>query len=252
MVEQRKTIAALPAFNEEYAIEPLLQAYRDLIQSRPELHLEVLVVNDGSTDNTLSLLKEWKQKIPLSIVSHETNLGLGAAFRTCLKESLRKSASDDDIIVCMDADNTHLPVYIPRLVEKINEGFDIVIASRFQPGSREIGVPFMRRVYSRIARILFSLFLRLPDVRDYTCGYRAYRSGTVRRALEDLGDDIIARNGFACTDDLLVNLSSYSRKISEIPFVLRYDHKIGKSKLPLLLTIRETLNLLFRRNRPRR
>jgi len=242
---ERKTIAAIPAFNEEGAIALLLEAYRGLIENEPDLNLEILVVNDGSTDRTLEILEDFQKKLPLEIVSHPRNLGLGAAIKTCLKEGLSRTSSDDDIIVSMDADNTHLPEYIPSLVTRIEKGADIVIASRYRPGSRELGVPFLRRLYSRGARMMFTLFLRLPGVRDYTCGFRAYRAGLIRHALGEYGDGIISRNGFACTDDLLVNLAAFTDRISEIPFILRYDHKIGRSKLPLLLTIRETLKLLF-------
>jgi len=249
MLVANQTIVVLPAYNEEAALSLLLDSYLGLIRDHAELNLRIVVVNDGSTDRTLEILESYRDKLPLEIVNHEKNKGLGEAIRTCLKEAMKRSASDGDILVCMDADNTHLPQYIPALVEKIKGGADIAIASRFQPGSKEVGVPFIRRIYSRGARFLFTLFLRLPDVRDYTCGYRAYRAGLIRKALEEYGDRIISRNGFACTDDLLVHLAIFTDRISEIPFVLRYDNKIGKSKLPLLVTIVETLRLLFHSQR---
>ena len=241
----RKTIVALPAYNEEASLGSLMEAFGKLLRESPDLNLQILVVNDGSTDRTVEILEQLKESLPLEIVNHGRNMGLGEAIRSCLKEALARCSSDNDIIVNMDADNTHLPHYIPRLVERIEKGADIAIASRYQPGSREMGVPFLRRLYSRGARLLFSVFLRLPGVRDYTCGYRAYRAGLIRRALEKFGDSIIARNGFACTDDLLVNLAALTDKIDEISFILRYDNKIGESKLPLLLTIKETLKLLI-------
>jgi len=247
MAVETQTIVALPAYNEEASLGMLLDAYAQLIREHPELHIKIIVVNDGSTDRTSQVLSEYSKILPLETVNHEQNRGLGQAIRTCLYEAIKRCRSDNDIIVSMDADNTHLPEYIPLLVEKIKSGADIVIASRFRQGSREIGVPFMRRVYSRGARMLFALFLGLPGVRDYTCGYRAYRAGLIRKALEYYGDHIIARNGFACTDDLLVNLAIFTKKIAEIPFILRYDNKIGKSKLPLFSTILETLKLLFHR-----
>ena len=252
MFVANQTIVALPAFNEEASISLLLDSYMSLIRDHAELNLRIVVVNDGSTDRTLEILQSYKDKLPLEIVNHERNRGLGEAIRTCLKEAVKRSASDNDIIVCMDSDNTHLPQYIPSLVERIKQGADIAIASRFQPGSRELGVPFIRRVYSRAARLLFTLFLRLPGVRDYTCGFRAYRASLVRKALDEYGDRIISRNGFACTDDLLVCLAIFTDRISEIPFVLRYDNKKGRSKLPLFLTIRETLRLLFSAQRKRK
>lgn len=241
----KQTIVALPAYNEEASIGKLLNAFQKLAKDRPELGLFVIVVNDGSSDRTLEIVDSFRNSLHLDVVNHEKNMGLGAAIKTCLREASSRSLSDDDIIVTMDADNTHLPEYIPFLVEKIRSGYDIAIASRFQSGSREMGVPFIRRLYSRGARFLFSVFIRLPGVRDYTCGYRAYKAGLIRRGLEIFQDRIISRNGFACTDDLLVNLASLTDKIAEIPFILRYDQKIGKSKLPLFSTILETWKLLL-------
>ncbi|HRR32371.1 MAG TPA: glycosyltransferase family 2 protein, partial [Candidatus Sumerlaeia bacterium] len=240
-----QTIVALPAYNEEQSLPALLDSFETLIQNNAALKIRIVVVNDGSKDNTLGILEAYRGRLPLEIVNHPQNLGLGQAIRTCLREGVTRAQSDDDIIICMDSDNTHLPEYIPALIEKIQKGSDIVIASRYQTGSREVGVPALRRLYSRGARFLFWVFLRLPNVRDYTCGYRAYRAGLIKRALEIYGDGIITRNGFACTDDLLVRLATLTKKISEIPFVLRYDKKIGESKLPLLVTIKETFKLLI-------
>ncbi|MBN1901381.1 glycosyltransferase [Candidatus Sumerlaeota bacterium] len=242
---QNRTIVALPAFNEEASLGKLLDAFQNLAKDRPELNLHIIVVNDGSSDRTLEVANSFKDLLSLEVVSHEKNMGLGNAIKTCLKEALARSSSDNDIIVTMDADNTHLPEYIPPLVEIIRSGCDIAIASRFQPGSREIGVPFIRRLYSMGARFLFGVFLRLPGVRDYTCGYRAFRASLIRKGWEFFQDDIISRNGFACTDELLVNLASLTDKISEIPFILRYDFKKGRSKLPLFATIVETWKLLL-------
>lgn len=249
MTGNNKTIVVLPAYNEEEAIEALLERFQNLAGKNPGLNLQIVLIDDGSTDKTVEIAETFRDGVPLEIVNHDKNRGLGEAVRTCLKEGIKRAESDDDIIVSMDADNTHLPKYIPDLVERIQSGADIAIASRFRPGSEEVGVPFLRRLYSRGARMLFAIFLRLPGVRDYTCGYRAYRVSLIRRALSDYGDDIIARNGFACTDDLLVRLSGYTDNISEVPFVLRYDHKIGESKLPLFTTIMETLKLLFFRKK---
>jgi dolichol-phosphate mannosyltransferase len=95
------------------------------------------------------------------------------------------------------------------------------------------------------AFVLFRLFLGLPGVRDYTCGYRAYRSTLIRRAFERYGDDLITRNGFACTDQLLVNIACLGNvRMEEVPFILRYDRKKGASKLNLGVTIIETFRLL--------
>jgi dolichol-phosphate mannosyltransferase len=244
-----RVILALPAYNEAENLPTLLHAAQAMFTEAKLDHI-ILVVNDGSTDDTAAVVDALAAEgIAVERIDHPRNRGLGAAIRTSIHESLARSGNPDDIVVNMDADDTHDPAYIPGMVAKIwTEGQDIVIASRFREGSQEVGVPFGRRVLSRGARLLFRIFLRLPEVRDYTCGYRAYRASTLQTAVEKYGDRLITREGFACTDELLVHLSTVTRRVTEVPFVLRYDKKRGKSKLPLFKTIWETLKMLVVRH----
>lgn len=241
-----KIILALPAYNEAENIEPLIEQAVHIF-SEAGLQYEIIVVNDGSTDATAQVLEKLAGRFGVRPVTHPKNRGLGGAIKTALNEALSQATADDDIVVNMDADNTHDPAYIPAMTAKIwNENYDVVIASRFRGESAEVGVPFGRRLLSRGARMVFQIMLNLPDVRDYTCGYRAYRVSMLRQAHARFGDAIIERDGFACTDELLVNLSQVTRKITEVPFVLRYDKKRGKSKLQLFKTISETFKMLFK------
>jgi dolichol-phosphate mannosyltransferase len=240
----RKLIVILPAYNEESGIGELLTEFTSIVSQFTEY--EIILVNDGSTDKTVDIASEYTDKLNLTMVNHTRNKGLGPAIKTGLHEVINRSNSPDDAVVYMDADCTHSPSYIPEMVRLIDDGADIVIASRFRGGSDEVGVPFMRRMYSRAARLVFRFFLPMPGVTDYTCGYRAYRAGLIQEALKQFGDRIIERTGFACTDEILVNLATFDVTIKEVPFVLRYDKKQGRSKLQLGLTIIETLKMLFR------
>lgn len=238
-------IAALPAYNEEQSLPPLLEKFAAL--KLPEgWTLRVVVVNDGSKDKTSEVARSFSDKLEMRVVDHPQNRGLGGAIMTGLKEcAAMDDAGADSAIVCMDADDTHSPDYIPSMLARLEAGADLVIASRYQKGSKEVGVPPLRRLYSRGARILFALTLRLPGVRDYTCGYRAYRLGMVREALDTWGESLVEGKGFACTDELLVKMAGLKTKprLEEVPFVLRYDLKQGASKLPLFKTIFATLKL---------
>ncbi|MCX7626782.1 MAG: glycosyltransferase [Candidatus Sumerlaeaceae bacterium] len=241
-------ILALPAYNEAENLRPLIESAALMFESEG-LCYRIIVLDDGSTDATAQVLADLSTKLPLERLAHEKNRGLGAAIRSLIAAALERSLTPDDAVVFMDADNTHDPAYIPQMVKKLWDGpFDVVIASRFRDGSEEVGVPWQRRLLSRGARWLFRIFLRLPEVTDYTCGYRVYRSGLLRAAYEKYGERIITREGFACTDELLVHLSTLSKKMTEVPFVLRYDRKRGRSKLPLFRTVYETLKMLLFRD----
>ncbi|MGB9692643.1 MAG: glycosyltransferase family 2 protein [Candidatus Sumerlaeaceae bacterium] len=247
-VRRPQVILALPAYNEGDNLRPLIEAAAQIFANEG-LHYRVVVVDDGSTDHTAQVLADLQKSLPLERIAHEGNRGLGAAIRTLIVAALERVATPDDAIVFMDADNTHDPAYVPNMVKKLWDGpYDVVIASRFRDGSQELGVPWQRRLLSRGARWLFRVFLRLPDVTDYTCGYRAYRAALLRAAYDKYGERIVTRKGFACTDELLVHLSTLTKRMTEVPFVLRYDRKRGRSKLPLLRTVYETLKMLLFRN----
>lgn len=237
-------ILALPAYNEAENLRPLIEHALRVFETAG-FDAQILIVNDGSTDETAAVAEQLAENAPVTVIHHPENRGLGQAIMTGLRAATERIKSPDDVIICMDADNTHSPDYIPGMAEKIwRENFDIVIASRYQPGSREVGVPPFRLLLSRGARMVFQIILRLPGVRDYTCGFRAYRASLIQEALTLHGDNLIQREGFACTDELLVRLSRQTSRITEIPFTLRYDQKKSPSKLPLFKTIWETLKLL--------
>jgi dolichol-phosphate mannosyltransferase len=243
----RRILIALPAYNEAETLPPLFDRFRETLAAL-DSPWEILVVNDGSKDATGAVTDRARAAgLPVTRIDHPQNRGLGPAIKTGLRAALERSGSPDDVIVCMDADNTHDPQYIADMVRRVTEGADIVIASRYRPGSRQVGVPWNRRLLSFGGRLTFTLFLRLKGVRDYTCGYRAYRAGTIRAGFDRYGDAIIERSGFACTDELLVKLAPLASRIEEIPFVLRYDRKKGRSKLPLMRTIASTLKMLLHR-----
>lgn len=238
---------SLPAYNEAESLPPLLEAFAALFRELPPGYDPlVIVTDDGSKDGTSDVCRQAARRMPVDLVIHPKNKGLGEAIKTGFRRVLELSTNPEDIVVCMDADDTHPPSHIPGMLKLIESGeAEIVIASRYQKGSEQHGVPLNRQLMSQGARLLFWLFLNLPGVRDYTCGYRAYRVDLLRRAHERYGDRIIQRNGFACTDELLVNLACLGPKIREVPFILRYDRKAGESKLNLGLTLKETFRLLW-------
>jgi dolichol-phosphate mannosyltransferase len=245
-----KIILALPAYNEAACIGDLLDAAAAAFAEMRDREPCVVVVDDGSRDGTAEAVRAHRSAFPVRLVQHEVNRGLGPAILTGLRAALEMSDRPEaDTIVNMDADNTHPPDAIPSMLRALDKGADVVIASRYRRGSRQIGVPLKRRLLSYGARFLFFWKLRLPGVRDYTCGFRAYRARTIQRAFETYGDQLITRAGFACTDELLVNLAGLEPppRIAEVPFVLRYDRKRGESKLELMKTVRETLKMLTRR-----
>jgi dolichol-phosphate mannosyltransferase len=238
-------IVTLPAYNEEPSLRALLEALREAMQEQ-RFAYRVILVNDGSTDGTAAVADALADHMPLERIDHAENRGLGEAVRTGLLRAVRV-AGDGDIVVTMDADNTHTPALIAPMVQGIRTGADVVITSRFCPGARSLGVPLYRRMLSRGASWAFRLAFPTRGVRDFTSGYRAYRADLLARGLERYGEQFFAERGFACTADILLKLRNLGARMCEIPLVLRYDFKYDVSKMLVTRTIRETLRLLVAR-----
>ncbi|MDG2334557.1 MAG: glycosyltransferase [Myxococcota bacterium] len=238
-------IIALPAYNEAETLPFLLAAIRQSMQEN-KIEYRVVVVNDGSTDDTSSVVTALAGEMPIELIEHAGNLGLGEAIRTGLLSAL-EGAEPHDIIVTMDSDNTHTPGLIARMVRGIREGNDVVIASRYRQGANIRGVPRYRRLLSFGARVVFGLLFPTPNVRDFTCGFRAYRAEVLSRAFEQYGDAFVAQSGFSCMVDILLKLRRMNAIMSEVPLILRYDQKFGASKMIVIRTIGETLRLVISR-----
>lgn len=244
-IEAMKVKVVLPVYNEAQNIGSLLEKIL-LLRSTYNLPIEILVVNDGSKDNTLEIVQEIQQKCAfIEILDLQPNRGLAGAIREGLKKAI-VDMHPEDIIVTMDADNSHNPFLIKRMVVQIQEGSDIVIASRYRSGSRVIGLSSFRELMSIGASFLFRIFLPIRGVRDYTCGYRAYRVGFLSKMMEKYREKLIEEQGFACMAELLLKANKLKAIIHELPFILRYDLKKGESKMKVYKTVKQTLKLLIK------
>lgn len=245
-INKREILIVLPAYNEGKNIGELLDQIRENLDLETQIHYRIFLVDDGSEDDTLSVAQEKAKIMPITIIQHKVNQGLGATIRDGLYEAVNYS-KPKDIVVTMDADATHNPGLILRLTRMIIEGYDIVIASRFQPGARVIGLVWHRRMLSVLASIVFRIMYPIKGVKDYTCGYRAFRADTLKSAIEGYGDKFVDQDGFQCLVDILLKLRSRKLMFGETPFILRYDQKKGLSKMNVGRTIRNTLILLVKR-----
>ena len=238
-------IVFLPAYNEENSIQILFESLDQSL--KPLGEYRIVVVDDGSSDNTPRILEEMKKKYPLDVITHERNLNLGRAMLTGLSH-INEIAQDDDLIITMDADNTHSPDVIRDLINNAEKG-DVGIASRYQTGGGEKGLSGFRSVMSRGAGTLLDLAFRVPNVRDYTCGFRLYHPSAIRKGFEVFRMDFISETGFTSMAEILIRLHIIGLKFYEVPLVLRYDLKGGQSKMKVLQTIMRYFKLIVKLKR---
>ncbi|MGQ0736167.1 MAG: glycosyltransferase family 2 protein [Acidobacteriota bacterium] len=240
-------VVVLPAYNEAVALPRLLARLRDVAPQLPH-PVHVVVVDDGSSDGTPDAVARVLGGPPVRVASHGVNRGLHAALDTGLRAAL-DACRGDGWVVTMDADDTHPPELIPRMIACAGEGASVVIASRFQPGAESHGLSWDRRLFSIVVSWLFRVAWNIRGVRDYTCGYRAYRVEVLRQAYAAWGEAFVSEPSFACMPDVLWKVSRLDASMAEVPLVLHYDRKPGASKMNVSRTIRRTLALILRRRR---
>ncbi len=235
----------LPAFNEEESLKKLLPKIHSSFNAMKQDY-RIVVVNDGSYDSTAEVLKSASIQYKIDIVTHRINRGLGETERDGF-EYVGGKCEDDDIIIRLDCDDTHEPEYFSKLIGGINMDYDVVIASRFQPGGRQFGVNTYRSFISYSANLFMMLLFHIKGIRDYSCGFRAYRGKVIKYALKIFGNSFIQLKGlgFTSTLEMLVKLNLLGCKFKEIPFVLRYDQKTGPSKMITNITTLGYLAMAF-------
>lgn len=236
----------LPAFNEEAAIGPTISDLGRTAAEWEQIH--VILVDDGSSDATIARATEAAHAVavPLTVLRHAQNQGLGAGIRTGVGAFL-EHAVPGDILVSLDADSTHRASQMPALVSKVRAGADVAIASRYVPGASITGVPWHRRILSDCGRLVFRVAFPIRGVRDYTCGYRAYAYEPLLRAHLVYGDQLCTQRGFEATVDLLLRLRQVGITAAEVPLELDYSVRAGQSKMRVARTIRSSLGLAMRR-----
>ncbi len=127
----------LPIYNEEGVIAKFIHSIQREL-NKAHLDFSLIAVNDGSDDKSEVILNDLAKEISIHLINHPKNQGLGETIRDGLLFASKRS-KEDDWIVTMDADNTHPPEYIPKLSEKGSQGYNLIIASRYQKGAKEEG-----------------------------------------------------------------------------------------------------------------
>jgi dolichol-phosphate mannosyltransferase len=223
----------IPAYNERENIPNLMASLTPVASA---LGARVIFVDDGSTDGTAEAIEEHRDGLHLAIVRHQVNRGLGTAINSGLRAALGE-AQDDDAIVTLEADNTSDLADLPRMLERFEEGNDVVLASVYAPGGRIIGVAPWRLLASRAVSGAFRRAGGLRDVHTLSSLYRVYRAGTLRRAADTYGYLLVREPGFAANVELLLKLYNAGATVAEVPTVNDWSRRLGTSKMSLRPTV---------------
>jgi dolichol-phosphate mannosyltransferase len=219
-------IVALPMYNEEAYAEKCLRTIFPVLD-RVRVRNAVVAVNDGSRDQTLSILERMKPEFErLHVVDHQTNRGYGTSIRTAYKFAIDQ---EYDYVLFMDADLTQDPRCIHDFLPHMANGIDLIKASRYIHGSRVIGVPRFRVVISSLGNAFARLAFHLP-ITDYTNGFRAVKISLAKQF--DLKED-----HFALLVEEMWQAKLFAKSYAEVSYSLttrqneedskfKYDYKV--------------------------
>ncbi len=209
----------IPTYNELENLPNLVRAIDENLKNHDH---HILIVDDNSPDGTGDLAEKLKEKYPLEVLHRAGKLGLGSAYRLGFKHALAKGA---DFIFEMDADFSHDPKDIPRLLVAAENGADLVLGSRKIKDGKIIGWNWWRHFCSDGAMV-FARFLLGLKTKDITTGFRCFRSA----ALKKINYETVKSNGYAFQVEMVWRLEKAGLKIIEVP-VTFVDRKFGQSKL---------------------
>jgi len=193
-----KVVVAIPAFNEDKTIGHIIGEIRN-VMDKTSYNYQILVLDDGSRDKTFEIAR----KNGAIVVSNKRNLGLAETFKREMKECLKLKA---DIIVHTDADGQYPACYIPEMIKKVEQGYDLVLGSRFGKGSYG-GSSFMNKLGNRAFARVFSNLLK-TKITDTTTGFRAFTREVAELPLI---------NTFTYTQEQLIRAGKAKMKLIEVP-----------------------------------
>jgi dolichol-phosphate mannosyltransferase len=215
-----RTLVVLPTYQEADNIVEVLRRLRAAVPSA-----DVLVIDDSSPDGTYDLAKVEAHELGgIDVLLRPVKAGLGSAYRTGFREGIDRGY---EVLVEMDSDLSHDPAALRDLLAAVEDGADLAIGSRYVPGGSTPNWPLHRRLLSRYGNRYSALALRLK-VNDATSGFRAYRTGALRR----IDVDTVRADGYAFQIEMAYRVAKAGGRIVERPITFR-DRGRGVSKMSM-------------------
>ncbi len=218
MIDTAKLSIVIPAKNEAESLGQLLQSIRAQFTTA-----EIIVVNDGSHDNTVDV----SQANGALVVSHPYSMGNGAAVKTGVRNA------KGDVVVCMDADGQHDPGDIARLLAKLDEGFDMAVGARGTDSQATVGRSLANRLYNKLASWMVG-----HRIADLTSGFRAARTEKFREFLQ------LLPNGFSYPTTITMAFFRAGYPVAYVP--IRAHERTGNSHIRPLQDGMRFLLIIFR------
>ncbi|MFH1183186.1 MAG: glycosyltransferase [Candidatus Moraniibacteriota bacterium] len=224
----KKISVVIPCFNEGRTIYQNIRKINRYLKEHIAIH-EIIAVNDGSRDNTLTELQKIQKEISLKIVIHPQNEGKGQAVKDGIL------ASQNELVMFLDADLAIPIEELEKFLSAINQGYDLVIASRFVPGLKVLcPVLWYRKIMERVFRLLRMVILNNWNVQDTQCGFKVFRASVARKIFP-----MATVKRFASDAEIIFIAKKFGYSIKELPVILQNPER---SHVRLF---RDPLNMFF-------
>lgn len=205
----------LPCLNEEESLDNCLDRIKEVI-SKNKLNCEVILVNNGSTDKSREIAERQKESFPELIILNEPNQGYGSAYLAGL------TAARGSYFFMADVDNTYEFNEIPNFVNKLKEGFDLVLGNRFKQKMDSGAMPWLhRKIGNPMLSLLVKIFFKV-NIHDIHCGMRAMKKSAFCQI-------ILYTRGMEFASEMVIKAAKKKMKLAELP--IKYMKRKGTSKL---------------------
>lgn len=229
----RRAVLVLPTFNERENLAAIVEAIRGQLPQAA-----VWIVDDNSPDGTGEIADQLAaQDTAIEVFHRPEKMGLGTAY---IEAFQRAFSRDFDSVLQMDADFSHDPKYLPRLLEALQDA-DLVVGSRYTEGGGTQNWSWLRRFISKGGNIVARVGLGVKT-RDTTGGYRAYR----RTTLEQLHFDDLKLRGYGFQIEVIFQVERRGLRIIEVPIIF-VERAAGKSKMSKDIALEAFLHIVHRR-----
>jgi len=213
----------IPAHNEENAIAETITSLQQLFANTIGDKPEIIVVNDGSTDNTLNVCSNYD----VVVLTNPVNMGYGFSLKKGIKQATY------DTIIIIDSDGTYPIQYIPELIENYNSGFDMVVAARTGSNYEPSIAKKLLRLFLK-SLVQYTTNNKIPDINS---GMRIFSKSTVLPFLPYLS------NAFSFTTSITLVYLLNHKFVKYIP--ITYNKRVGQSKVKIIRDIFRTLQYIF-------
>lgn len=222
----------IPAYNEDENFSELMKNISKSLKKSKR----IIIVDDGSNDSTVGVLKKLSKKYPVTRIGYRRNRGAGYAFKYGFEYLIPKLKADD-LVISMESDNTGDFSVINKMINLASKN-DIVLASPHAKGGSFVGVGDFRVFLSKISSICDSQVFRVKSVKTYSSFYRVYTAKILEKMVGIYDKDFITNTGFSAVVEILIKAKKTGAKIIEVPAVVDWNKRKGKSKMNILKNAR--------------